>query len=118
MLLRPWPARHTSYGIEEDPMSNDDLSRKMEFIVEWQAQFATDIQMLKERQDRFQGQLETLTAVANTALETSTKTAEVVTTVVEALGAAQAETERQISRVARLLGAHVREGHPPDVATS
>ena len=97
-------------------MSNDELNRKMEFIVDQQAQFAVDIQVLKERQTAFQGELETLAAVANTALETATNTAEVVTTMAKTVSEAQAETQRQIARVARLLEAHVREGHPPEVS--
>lgn len=104
-------------------MSNDELNRKMEFIVEQQAQFAADIQVLKERQERlqgqqerFQGQLEALGTVANTALETSTRTAEIVTTLATTLSEAQAESQRQIGRLARLLEAHVREGHPPEVS--
>jgi len=32
-------------------MSNDDLERKMYFIVEQQAQFASDIQQLREAQE-------------------------------------------------------------------
>ena len=99
-------------------MTDDEMNRKMEFIVEQQAQFGADIQMLEERQERFQGQLETLSVVANTALETSTKTSEVVTTLATTLSDAQLETQRQIARVAMLLEAHVREGHPPDISPS
>ncbi len=32
----------------------DNLESRMNFIIEHQAQFATDIQLLKERQDRTQ----------------------------------------------------------------
>jgi len=106
-------------------MTEDEMNRKMEFIVEQQAQFAADIQMLEERQERFQrqqerfqGQLETLTVVASTALETSTKTAEIVSTLAATLSEAQTETQRQIARVAMLLEAHVRDGHPPDISPS
>ena len=97
-------------------MTEDEMNRKMEFIVKQQAQFGADIQMLEERQERFQGQLETLSVVANTALETSTKTSEVVTTLATTLSDAQLETQRQIARVAMLLESHIREGHPPDVS--
>jgi hypothetical protein len=97
-------------------MTDDEMNRKMEFIVEQQAQFAADIQILKERQTAFQGELETLATVASTALETSTRTAEIMTTMAQTMSDAQAKTQRQISRLARLLEAHVREGHPPDVS--
>jgi hypothetical protein len=29
-------------------MSNEDLNRKMEFIIEWQAKFAADMEMMRE----------------------------------------------------------------------
>ena len=35
-------------------MTEDEMNRKMEFIVEQQAQFTADIQVLKERQEAFQ----------------------------------------------------------------
>lgn len=35
-------------------MNNDDFKRKMEFILEQQAQFAADIQKLQEKQAQFQ----------------------------------------------------------------
>jgi chromosome segregation ATPase len=122
-------------------MTSDEFNRKMEFIVEQQAQFATDIQRLAERQERFQIQIEALNLATNTALEMWTKTAEAVTQLLEAqartdrqiakIGRQMAETdrrmaetdrhfartERQIDRVAKLIEAHVREGHPPDAPT-
>ena len=111
-------------------MTEDEMNRKMEFLIEWQAQFAADIEHLKERQDRFDRQLETLTSVANSAIDTSTRTAEVVVKLIEAQDKAQTEaraqyrktqlqigkTQRQIARVARLLEAHIRKGHPPDAS--
>ena len=120
-------------------MTEDEFSRRMEFIVAWQARFDADIEALKQRQERFQvqleaasarqdrfdGQLQVLTAVANSAIDTSTRAAEVVTMLAEAQVEFQrrvadqfAETDRHITRVARLLEAHVREGHPRDAEPS
>jgi hypothetical protein len=31
-------------------MSNDEMQRKMEFIIEWQAKFASDMEMMREVQ--------------------------------------------------------------------
>jgi hypothetical protein len=107
------------------PMSNDEMNRKMEFIVEQQAQFAADIQVLKERQIAFQAEQEhlhrdvrtfhdgvavsvtVLREMAATAVETATRAAESVTT----LAAAQAKTDRQLHRLARLLASHVGDAH-------
>jgi hypothetical protein len=58
-------------------VSTDDFDRKMEFIVAQQAQFAADIQVLKERQTAFQHELENMAGTANMALEIVTKAAEV-----------------------------------------
>ena len=83
-------------------MTDEEMNRKMEFIVEQQAIFAADIEILKERQDRFQGQLEALGDLAHAAIESSTRTAEIVASVIEAMGVSQDRAERQISRIARL----------------
>ena len=78
-------------------MSQDELNRKMEFIVEQQAQFASDIQRLTERQERFQEhlerverrqdqfqeQLELLMAGLETTRETAQATAQITMTLVE-----------------------------------
>jgi hypothetical protein len=106
-------------------MTNEEWNRKVEFLVEWQAQFAADIQVLKERQDRFQIQLEAQAATADTALELSTKVAEATTDLIrthaeqaKAQAKAQAKTDRQLDRLARLIEAHVRDGHRHDTPTS
>ena len=41
-------------------MTNEEFSRKMEFIVAQRAQFALDMQRLKETQDRNQQQINDL----------------------------------------------------------
>ena len=57
-------------------MNNEDIEKKMKFIVERQAQFASDIQQVQESQAR------TEQVVAHTA-GTVTKTAETVTKTAE-----------------------------------
>ena len=123
-------------------MSDDEMNRKMEFIVEQQAQFTADIHVLKERQVAFQaeqellhrdvqtlhegvatlhgdvatlhGDVAVLRETASTAIEISTRTADAVTT----MATAQAETQRQLTLLARLFEAHVRDGHQHDIPTS
>jgi chromosome segregation ATPase len=109
-------------------MSNDELNRKMEFIVEQQAQFASDIQRLTERQERFQedlerltgrvdglaGNVEALTAAVESTRETAQTAVEVSMTLVERyqeLAAAQTETQRTVDRLAHAVLAHVADGH-------
>jgi chromosome segregation ATPase len=102
-------------------MSQDELNRKMEFIVEQQAQFASDIQRLTERQERFQGDLEqltgkvdALTAAVESTRETTAKTADIAMTLIERyqeLAAAQTETQRTVDRLARAVLVHVGDGH-------
>ena len=60
-------------------MNNEEIERKMSFIVEQQAQFASDIQQLQESQAR------THQVVAQTA-ENLTQTAEAVGQTAEAVG--------------------------------
>lgn len=109
-------------------MSSDELKRTMAFIVEQQAQFSADIQVLKERQETFQKGQETfqqeqarthedvvlLRETANTALEIASRAAEAVTKLAEA----QTKTDRQLRRLARLFEAHVRDAHQHDRPTS
>jgi chromosome segregation ATPase len=116
-------------------VSNDELNRKMEFIVEQQAQFASDIQRLTERQERFQEHLERVeqrqerfqqeqegfredlrllaAAVASTR-ETAATTSDIAMTLIDRyqeLAAAQTETQRTVDRLARAVLAHVGDGH-------
>jgi 16S rRNA G527 N7-methylase RsmG len=123
-------------------MTEDEFNRRMEFLVAWQAQFAADIQVLKERQEALEAEAErsradilVQRAVAETALETVNKAAEVVTALVEAQARTDrqmkatdrrmaetdrrmaetdrrmAETDRRIDRLAALIEGHVRDGH-------
>jgi len=109
-------------------MTEDELNRKIDFIVEQQAQFASDIQRLTERQERFQEQqerfqqehkrfredLELLSAAVATTRETAATTSDIAMTLIERyqeLAAAQTETQRTVDRLARAVLAHVADGH-------
>jgi hypothetical protein len=42
------PATHFDTMVRETFMSNEEMNKKMEFIVEQQAQFAADIEVMRE----------------------------------------------------------------------
>jgi chromosome segregation ATPase len=123
-------------------MTNEELNRKMEFLVEWQARFSADMDALKERQEAYERLREQQREqdrqdlliqreMAETALETVTKVAEVVTALaatqdrtdrqIKALAGRQDETDRQmketdrrLDRLAALVEGHIRDGHRHD----
>jgi hypothetical protein len=95
-------------------MTDDELNRKIDFIVEQQAHFASDIQRLTERQERFQQTIEALTAAVASTRESAATAVEVSMTLIDRyqeLAAAQTETQRTVDRLARAVLAHVGEGH-------
>ena len=79
-------------------MSNEDLERRMAFIVEQQAQFATDIQQLRE----VQGRTEQIVArLANVALEGFKDVNAKINALVDPqikLNESQAHTDENLSR--------------------
>jgi hypothetical protein len=44
-------------------MTNEEMQQKIEFIIEQQAQFTTDIQLLKEAQSRLTAKVDTLAEI-------------------------------------------------------
>jgi chromosome segregation ATPase len=130
-------------------MTNEELNRKMEFLVEWQARFSANLDALKERQEALQAEDERWRAdfradlmvqreMAETALETVNKVAEVVTALAEAqvrtdrqmketdrhmaetdrrmaeTDRQMKETDRRLDRLAALVEGHIRDGHRHD----
>ncbi len=79
-------------------MSNEELERRMAFIVEQQAQFASDIQQLRE----VQKQTEQIVArLANVTLEGSKDVNAKINALVDAqirLNESQARTDQNLSR--------------------
>ena len=69
-------------------MTNDEIQKRMEFISEQQAQFATDIQLLREAQAADSKRITSLT--------------EALTTVVGVVGKLSAAQERTDAKVAEL----------------
>jgi CO dehydrogenase nickel-insertion accessory protein CooC1 len=109
-------------------VSADEFNRKMEFIVEQQAQFAVDIQEIKDR-------LTVLVDVASTGLEIATRAAEIssqigervlqitdrVSDVAESQRRADERLDRlvawaeltndRLDRLVQIVGDHVADGH-------
>ena len=79
-------------------MNNEEFDRKMAFIVEQQAQFASDIQQLQESHAQLQGVVgqmgEVVTRLANVTHVGFTE----VNTKINALVDAQIRTEESVSR--------------------
>lgn len=81
-------------------MNNEEIERKMNFIVEQQAQFASDIQQLHESQARTEQVLTTTVDVVARSTETVARTAEVVSQTVETV-AHVGEAVEQLASVVR-----------------
>ena len=100
-------------------MTPEELDRRIEFIVEQQAQFAAGIQRLTERQEAFQAELEVFKETANTALEVATRAAEATERLAEGQQRADARIERLalvVNELAGIVRHHVSNGHGPDGA--
>ncbi len=84
-------------------MNNEDLHRKMAFIVEQQAQFASDIQRLQESQSRTDQVVaqtgEIVARLANVTLEGFTDVNAKIDTLVDA----QIRTDENVSRTDEAL---------------
>ncbi len=86
-------------------MNNEDIERKMNFIVEQQAQFASDIQQLQESQSRTEQIVsQTGEAVAQTA-ETVAQMGDVVTRLANVTHAGFTEVNAKINA---LVDAQIR----------
>jgi len=82
-------------------MSNEEIERKMNFIVEQQAQFASDIQQLQESQTRTERLVaQTANSVAQTA-DAVTQTADAIAQTAGVV----AETGEVVTRLARVTHA-------------
>ena len=73
-------------------MTNDEIQKRMEFIIEQQAQFAADIQLLRETQ----------AADSKLLKEKHNSLTEALTTVVGMIGKLSAAQERTDAQVAEL----------------
>jgi chromosome segregation ATPase len=88
-------------------MNNEEFDRKMAFIVEQQAQFASDIQQLQESQAQLQkSQARTEQVVAQTAAavaQSAETIGQVVNARINALVDAQIRTEENLARTEKNL---------------
>ncbi len=88
-------------------MTEDEMQRKMEFIVEQQAQFSVDIQLLKEAHKQAEARMEQIESVmlrlANAQVNTNEQVSKLVETQIHAgqqmaeLREAQAHTDQRLS---------------------
>ena len=106
-------------------MNNEDFDRKMEFILNQQAQFTADIQQIKESIEQLQeSQSQTLTAVAQTA-ETVSRLASVthdgfektfagfknVNAKIDTLANSQILTDEKLRILITTVDRQINEGH-------
>ena len=91
-------------------MSNEELERRMAFIVEQQAQFASDIQQLRE----VQGQTENVVArLANATLEGFKDTNVKIDALVDSqikLTESQSQTDQTLRNLIAVVDRYFREG--------
>jgi hypothetical protein len=93
-------------------MANEDkVQKQMEFIVEQQAQFASDIGQLKDivarlakaTLDRFEGSDNTVTALINAQMKTAENVSTLAAKMVE-LAEAQAHTDQRLNVLIDIVG--------------
>ena len=91
-------------------MSNEELERRMAFIVEQQAQFASDIQQLRE----VQGQTENVVGrLANATLEGFKDTNVKIDALVDSqikLTEAQSQTDQTLRNLIAVVDRYFRDG--------
>jgi len=80
-------------------MYNEEIERKMNFIVEQQAQFASDIQQLQESQARTEQVVSRTAEAVALSVEVVGQTAETVAQVVDALSGLATVTHAGFSEV-------------------
>ena len=95
-------------------MSNEEMNKKMEFIVEQQAKFAADIEILREIQAadarRLGGGLLSMMDIVGQLTRTQIRTEETVNTLaqgVSKLTQAQAQTEERLTILINIVERHM-----------
>jgi uncharacterized phage infection (PIP) family protein YhgE len=109
-------------------MSEEEMQKKMEFIIEHQAQFAVNIDLLREAQQRTDERLGEVAAAQAQMARAQTHMNEVVAVMAEAqerMAEAQermiesqertdrklAETDERLNTLINIVERHVSEGH-------
>jgi predicted KAP-like P-loop ATPase len=94
-------------------MNNDETQRRIEFIIEQQAQFSADIQQLKETQIRAQEQIDTLREAQVQAEARASRVEEAIirlVNVVERLADAQTQTDERLNVFINVVERYMSEG--------
>lgn len=95
-------------------MSNDELQQKMEFIIEWQAKFASDMEIMREVQaadaklvkDGLIGAIDIVGHLARSQMRTD-ETVNSLTEDFKRLAQAQASTEASLKTLVNVVEGHI-----------
>ncbi len=90
-------------------MSNEELERKMEFIVNQQVQFAVDIQQLRETQARTEQNLQDTQQLVNRLAAATLEGFKDVNAKIDALVDSQMRTEENIRNLTAVIDHYFRE---------
>jgi len=88
-------------------MTNEEMQKTMRFILDQQAQFTTDIQMLRESQAEFQRQVTEAQAAFDTRMG---RLAEATLTTFGRLTEAQTRTEERLNTLISVVDRYFSEG--------
>jgi hypothetical protein len=92
-------------------MTEEERQRKMDFILEQQAQFAVDMQALREAQDRTDQQLALCAETQSEFIQIVTQSIQALTKVQKDLAEAQARTEERLNILINTVERHISDGH-------
>lgn len=95
-------------------MTNEEISRKMDFIVEQQAQFAVDIERLKESQERTQRQIHDLAGALVTVVRLQGEYQEQTKNRFAELAEAQKKTDEHLQVMMDVINNYIRKRHSDD----
>jgi len=95
-------------------MTEEEMQKKMEFIVEQQAQFAVNIETLREAQQRTETNLAQVAAAQAQMARSQAHMNEVVAVMAEAQERTDrklAETDGRLNTLINVVERHISEGH-------
>ncbi|MDT4897928.1 MAG: hypothetical protein QOH25_3005 [Acidobacteriota bacterium] len=95
-------------------MTEEEMQKKMEFIVEQQAQFTVNIELLREAQQRTETNLAQVAAAQAQMARSQTHMNEVVAVMAEAQERTDrklAETDDRLNTLINVVERHISEGH-------
>ena len=95
-------------------MTEEEMQKKMEFILEQQAQFAVNIETLREAQQRTESNLAQVVAAQAQMARSQAHMNEVVAVMAEAQERTDrklAETDDRLNTLINVVERHVSEGH-------